>query len=92
MAIQSIYRDLEYAKSLIKRKVGKNEQENAVEDDDTEESWTFVGSDEPDPDHVTTKLSEGLAGPGGSLGEKAAASEVLKDQVRIQARTELMEE
>lgn len=47
-AIQSIYRDLEYAKSLIKRKDGK-----AVDDtlEDSEESWTFIG-DENDPELV----------------------------------------
>lgn len=62
MAIQSIYRDMEYAKSLIKRKAGKNEQTEPDEDDEeTEESWTFVGGDEPDPDMVTKKLSEGLS-------------------------------
>ncbi|RBQ72979.1 hypothetical protein FVER53590_07181 [Fusarium verticillioides] len=59
-AIQCIYRDLEYAKSLIKRNAGKAAQHDANEDDDTEESWTFVGRDEPDPDAVTKKLSEGL--------------------------------
>ncbi|KAG6008274.1 Sterol 3-beta-glucosyltransferase [Claviceps maximensis] len=48
-AIQNIYRDLEYATSLIKRKIGHNNLPDAEEDDDTEESWTFVGSDEPDP-------------------------------------------
>ncbi|KAJ4002520.1 Sterol 3-beta-glucosyltransferase [Fusarium irregulare] len=64
-AIQCIYRDMEYAKSLIKRKAGKNNtQHDPVEDDDTEESWTFVGRDEPDPDAVTKKLSEGLVGLG----------------------------
>ncbi|EGX96501.1 UDP-glucose:sterol glycosyltransferase [Cordyceps militaris CM01] len=61
MAIQSIYRDMEYATSLIKRKAGKNGQPEPDEDDEeTEESWTFVGGDEPDPDMVTKKLSEGL--------------------------------
>ncbi|KAF5227506.1 hypothetical protein FOXYS1_16076, partial [Fusarium oxysporum] len=54
-AIQCIYRDLEYAKSLIKRNAGKAAQHDANEDDDTEESWTFVGRDEPDPDAVTKK-------------------------------------
>lgn len=41
-AIQSIYRDLEYAKSLIKNRDGK-----AVDDaqEDAEESWTFIGDD-----------------------------------------------
>ncbi|KAK5993084.1 Sterol 3-beta-glucosyltransferase [Cladobotryum mycophilum] len=60
-AIQSIYRDMEYAKTLIKHKSGQLEPE---EDDDTEESWTFIRGDEPDPDMVTTKLSEGLEGLG----------------------------
>ncbi|KAK2595625.1 Sterol 3-beta-glucosyltransferase [Conoideocrella luteorostrata] len=68
-AIQIIYRDLEYSKSLIQRKMGHNDQPDAEEDDDTEESWTFIGSDEPDPDMVTKKLSEGL-GEQKSLGSK----------------------
>ncbi|RDL31791.1 Sterol 3-beta-glucosyltransferase [Venustampulla echinocandica] len=47
-AIQSIYRDLEYAKSLIKNRDGK------VPDDtleDSEESWTFIGDDN-DPELI----------------------------------------
>ncbi|KAI9049401.1 hypothetical protein LZ554_006435 [Drepanopeziza brunnea f. sp. 'monogermtubi'] len=44
-AIQSIYRDLEYAKSLIKRRDGKSSDESV---EDPEESWTFIG-DEKDP-------------------------------------------
>ncbi|KAI6708439.1 hypothetical protein JHW43_009028 [Diplocarpon mali] len=44
-AIQSIYRDLEYAKSLIKRRDGKSTEDLA---EDPEESWTFIG-DENDP-------------------------------------------
>ena len=67
--IQAIYRDMEYAKSLILRKVGKNGagasgsenptgETDADEDDVQEEAWTFVGGDEPDPDMVTKKLSE----------------------------------
>ncbi|KAK6363189.1 Sterol 3-beta-glucosyltransferase [Orbilia blumenaviensis] len=40
-AIQAIYRDMEYAKSLI-----KNPQQEAS--DSTEESWTFVNRDEDD--------------------------------------------
>lgn len=51
---------MEYAKSLIKRKAGKDGQAAPDEDEETEESWTFVGGDEPDPDMVTKKLSEGL--------------------------------
>ncbi|XP_044717687.1 GRAM domain-containing protein [Hirsutella rhossiliensis] len=77
-AIQSIYRDLEYATSLVKCKAGKNAQlENEEEDDETEESWTFVGVDEPDPDMVTKKLSEGLGGVGMSSG-KSLGSQALK--------------
>lgn len=52
---------MEYATSLIKRKAGKNGRPEPDEDDEeTEESWTFVGGDEPDPDMVTKKLSEEL--------------------------------
>lgn len=47
-AIQSIYRDLEYAKSLIKRKDGKAYDETV---DDSEESWTFIGEDN-DPELI----------------------------------------
>ncbi|KAL7904588.1 glycosyltransferase family 1 protein [Trichoderma velutinum] len=68
-AIQSIYRDMEYAKSLIKHTDGQLEAE---EDEDTEESWTFIRGDEPDPDVITTKLSEGLDGV--ALGNNSKAS------------------
>ena len=64
---------MEYAKSLIKRRAKKNSQNEAVEDDEAEESWTFVGRDEPDPEHVTKKLSDGLA----EHSEKAVESQVL---------------
>ncbi len=47
-AIQSIYRDLEYAKSLIKRRDGKTIDDTL---EDSEESWTFIG-DEHDPELV----------------------------------------
>jgi sterol 3beta-glucosyltransferase len=47
-AIQSIYRDLEYAKSLIKRKDGKAPDDNM---EDSEESWTFIGDDN-DPELI----------------------------------------
>ncbi|KAI1164927.1 glycosyltransferase family 1 protein [Nemania serpens] len=57
-AIQSIYRDLEYAKSLVAAKAGKNAAtanspgETAGDDESEEESWTFVGGDEIDPELV----------------------------------------
>ncbi len=45
-AIQAIYRDLDYAKSLIKKRGA-----HAADDDhdDFEEAWTFIG-DESDPE------------------------------------------
>ena len=80
MAIQSIYRDMEYAKSLIKRKAGKHVQgaettaDDGDEEDEVEEAWTFVGGDEPDPEAMTKKLSEvvGLTTEG-MLGEMASS-------------------
>jgi hypothetical protein len=54
-AIQAIYRDLEYAKTLIKvRSAGsKDASSDAHQNDDLtadiEESWTFIG-DESDPE------------------------------------------
>ncbi|KAI1338154.1 glycosyltransferase family 1 protein [Xylariaceae sp. FL0016] len=69
-AIQSVYRDMEYAKSLVKSKAGKNAAAargaaspdgTAVDDESEEESWTFVGgNDEVDPELVVKKsaLSE----------------------------------
>lgn len=72
-AIQCIYRDLDYAKSLIKPRTGKTiegtDGHPAVgieedEEEENEESWTFVGGDEPDPEFLTRKLSETFAGLG----------------------------
>jgi sterol 3beta-glucosyltransferase len=44
-AIQAIYRDLEYARTLIKKRDGASDDLS----DDFEESWTFIG-DEGDPE------------------------------------------
>lgn len=63
MAIQSIYRDLEYAKSLVAAKAGKNAAtaaagglDQALDGNESEEeSWTFVGGDEMDPDLMVKK-------------------------------------
>lgn len=78
-AIQCIYRDMEYAKSLIKRKAGKNAHVEPDDDEESaEESWTFIGKDEPDPDMTTKKLSDMGALPGASdskpLGTRALKS------------------
>ena len=44
-AIQCVYRDMEYAKTLVKRR--KLSYDGAA--DDSEETWTFIG-DESDPE------------------------------------------
>ncbi|KAI0453904.1 hypothetical protein F5B21DRAFT_525371 [Xylaria acuta] len=60
-AIQSIYRDLEYAKSLVASKAGKNTtiagspDETGGGNESEEESWTFVGGDEVDPELLIKK-------------------------------------
>ncbi|KAK0648312.1 glycosyltransferase family 1 protein [Cercophora newfieldiana] len=64
-AIQCIYRDMDYAKNLIKSKTGKNHArresvtadgaEADVDDDaEEEESWTFVGADADTADDLST--------------------------------------
>ncbi|KAF2232796.1 glycosyltransferase family 1 protein [Viridothelium virens] len=64
-AIQAIYRDMEYAKSLIKKRQNRTGTEELEED--FEESWTFIG-DESDPDlsrrivEWQPKASKGLRG------------------------------
>ena len=54
IAIQAIYRDLEYAKTLIKVRASSSKGSTAtgLEDDEfgnIEESWTFIG-DDSDPE------------------------------------------
>ena len=65
---------------MIRRKAGKNASPSSQDGDneEDEESWTFVGADEPDPDFVTKKLSEGLAGSGGAGSSRTVGSQVLK--------------
>jgi len=55
-AIQTIYRDMEYARSLIKRR----DRRSIDLDDDFEESWTFI-DDENDPE--LTRRMAGLESP-----------------------------
>ncbi len=54
-AIQAIYRDLEYAKTLIKHHSNMN-NDGAVDGNVDEESWTFIG-DESDPE-LTRRIAE----------------------------------
>ncbi|PQE26431.1 putative Sterol 3-beta-glucosyltransferase protein [Rutstroemia sp. NJR-2017a BBW] len=69
-AIQCIYRDMEYAKSLIKGEDGES-----VDDpyEDSEESWTFIGDDE-DPDLMKRIHDWESMAQSGSLSEQAFAS------------------
>ncbi|KAI2779422.1 glycosyltransferase family 1 protein [Daldinia loculata] len=87
-AIQCIYRDLEYAKSLIKSKTGKNaatasSPDGTIADDSEEESWTFVGGDEIDPELVVKKsaLSQMEASMSGATGSTALGSRLLGGRV-----------
>jgi len=48
-AIHAIYRDLDYAKSLIKTRAASENTAGAPLGDEDEESWTFIG-DESDPE------------------------------------------
>lgn len=54
-AIQAIYRDMEYAKTLIKHRAIMN-LDGAAEGNIDEESWTFIG-DESDPE-LTRRIAE----------------------------------
>ena len=71
-AIQAIYRDLEYAKTLIKHRALINDT-NDISGPGDEESWTFIG-DETDPE-LARRIAEwepmaqqGGGGSGGSVG------------------------
>ena len=44
-AIQSIYRDLDYARSLIKKRGADQDDADDDDEEDNEESWTFIGDD-----------------------------------------------
>ncbi|KKA26004.1 hypothetical protein TD95_002722 [Thielaviopsis punctulata] len=55
-AIQSLYRDMEYARGLIAAKTKRDGRRE--EEAEEGEEWTFVGTDEPDPEVVTQRLSE----------------------------------
>lgn len=78
-AIQSIYRDLEYSKSLIKARGGKASDDTL---EDSEESWTFIGDDN-DPELIrrihdweTMAQSGKLSGSSEASGSRALGHEV----------------
>ena len=71
-AIQAIYRDLEYAKTLIKARTSTKDSSTTPQDDDfgdIEESWTFIG-DESDPE-LRRRIQEWT--PGGEAGMPRAS-------------------
>ncbi|KAI0381184.1 glycosyltransferase family 1 protein [Hypomontagnella monticulosa] len=84
-AIQCIYRDLEYAKSLIKSKANKNTvtasspDGTIAGDSDEEESWTFVGGDDVDPELVVKKtaLAQAEASSSSAIGSTVLGSRLL---------------
>ncbi|KAK5115172.1 hypothetical protein LTR85_009930 [Meristemomyces frigidus] len=85
-AINAIYRDLDYAKTLIKR---RNTQpasgvDGGDEEDAEEESWTFVENDS-DFDVAASRLGDPAAARPGSLGrlgrQTGLASKVLKGRL-----------
>lgn len=68
-AIQSIYRDLEYAKSLIKKRGTEPDELQ----EDNEESWTFIG-DESDPETVRQMMEWEPMVPTGHRGLRIASA------------------
>ncbi|ESZ94085.1 hypothetical protein SBOR_5505 [Sclerotinia borealis F-4128] len=67
-AIQCIYRDMEYANSLIKGKEGKSVDDTL---EDSEESWTFIGDDN-DPELVRRIHDWESMAHSGTLSDKNA--------------------
>ncbi|KAG0647138.1 Autophagy-related 26 [Hyphodiscus hymeniophilus] len=77
-AIQSIYRDLEYAKSLIKARGGKASDDTL---EDSEESWTFIGDDN-DPELIRRIHDwEGLAQSGKLSGSSESGGRALGHEI-----------
>lgn len=82
-AIQSIYRDLEYAKSLIKDKSGKLMDDT---NEDSEESWTFIGDDN-DPELIRhihdweTMAQSGLSNKNISPRSEATGSRAVRHSI-----------
>ncbi len=81
-AIQAIYRDLDYAKSLIKNRNQTNTTDYEVGD---EESWTFIG-DESDPE-LAKRIKEwdpmaAMARRSAAVGGDAAAPPLKKGTER----------
>ncbi|KAI3319875.1 glycosyltransferase family 1 protein [Xylariaceae sp. AK1471] len=92
-AIQSIYRDLEYAKSLVASKAGKNAATaggpdgTVLGDESEEESWTFVGGDEIDPELIVKKsalaeMEANINASGSGLGSRLLGGDVARAAVK----------
>ncbi|KAI4117926.1 MAG: hypothetical protein LQ345_001918 [Seirophora villosa] len=77
-AIQAIYRDLEYANTLIKHRAALASNDHDGSGPGDEESWTFIG-DEADPE-LTRRIAEWepmaqspFVGAGGKFGARSRA-------------------
>ncbi|TLD35369.1 26S protease regulatory subunit [Venturia nashicola] len=82
-AVRAIYRDLDYAKSLIKRKT-KDSKTGCVElEEDIEETWTFVGEESDTEERKQTEGGNFTGGDGvmeSSLEEMIQESSVLSEE------------
>ena len=73
---------MEYAKSLVIKKAGKNAAAAAATDsedfdDAEEESWTFVGDGDGSDELAAEAAVTGVAGGGLSMGSKALGSKIM---------------
>jgi sterol 3beta-glucosyltransferase len=89
-AIQSIYRDLEYAKSLIKGRDGKTIDDTL---EDSEESWTFIGDDN-DPELIrqirdweTMAQSGTLTSKNPTIRSEASGDRALGHEIKASSTT-----
>ena len=94
-AIQAIYRDLEYARSLVKARAAMQQQSAAAdaagltaidlldEAGDFEESWTFIG-DESDPE-LQRRIQEWDLSGNGPIPVRGRAPRVSIDRARLGA-------
>lgn len=75
-AVKAIYRDLDYAKSLVKRKT-KDSRAGGVEiEEDIEETWTFVGEDSETEER---KVTAGGNITGGDGVMESSLEEMMQD-------------
>lgn len=82
-AVRAIYRDLDYAKSLIKRKTKESKAGGVELEEDIEETWTFVGEESDTEERKETEGGNFTGGDGvmeSSLEEMLHESSVLSEE------------